>query len=463
MNQWSQTTWLRLMFLAVVATSLTTAYILQRRSGLLFAIVFLGAVTFGARWLWYRSAKTREKLGSIARIPIRWTGEHGKSLALVGAGSVSLVGLYSLWGGTQEARAAVEQLYASSSASDRSFETMDGSGVGQGEILEIPEAALSEVTLPIEEAYLETTAVSGDAPWLDMAEEWTATGGVAESATMDNEGFHDSESSFADHDPAASKAVGTYGAVLPVILVVSGLRSLWKHGGDVRQGRMGTKEALRSVGIDMVGTGGRLALFAGGAQAAGLLVGGTPLVIAGGILANLAVEPVLKRMQAWLRGDQGSLALAHVQQKLEAVGRVFAKKELQGQALLNLERFVETAHRRHGVPEKPTRSLRQLLIPSFADVLEEELYTLRNQEQLQLDDFAQKLRERLRDTQLREDYRALGELLYLNRQILLPGMEASMQKPIAQLDRALQRLAQKRPDPDSANQPKGWILAGGNS
>lgn len=417
MQQWTAKVWWTVVAVAVVAASLGTAYAMRRWWGLVVMLFILAGAALGLRWLWGRSAGLRQQLVKTVHAPIQWTGQHKRPLLAAGVGTVSLVGLYSLWGGTEQARAAVERL-------------AEAAAVEGGEAIAIPAESLEAAAggLPS----LDETVLYGDEMLAVEGQEVLAS----EAAVA-----VDAEDGWSQDSPETTRAVGSYGAVIPVIMVVSALRSLWKHGGQVTQGRMTPKEALKAVGVDMVGSGGRVALFAGGAQVAGLLVSGVPLIIAGGVLANLAGEPFLRRMQAWLKGDQGRLAQHNVQQKLEQTGRTFDQRQLLSRSLVNLEQFVQAAHAKNEIPAPPQRSLRQLLFPNVADILDEELYSLRRTEEQQLDVFAGELRQRLRDTLMRRDYRALGELLYLNRQVLLPGMEAEMQRPLSQLDRALQRLA----------------------
>ena len=419
MQQWTTKLWWTLIAAAAVTASLVTAYTMQRWWGVALVLVLVIGAAFGLRVLWARSATMRQQLVKTVHAPIQWTGQHKKPLLLAGMGTVSLVGLYSLWGGSEQARAAVEHLADSASLD-----------AGSGEAVAIPaerlEAAAGELPGVNEAVWYSEDAV------VLQGEDFAITG--EETIAVADDGW-------SENNAETTRAVGSYGAVIPVIMAVSALRSLWKHGGEVSQGRLSPKEALRAVGVDMVGSGGRVALFAGGAQVAGLLVSGVPLIIAGGVLANLAGEPFLRRMQAVLKGDQGQLAQHNVQQKLEQTGKIFDQKQLLSRSLVNLEQFVKAAHAKNELPTPVQPSLRQLLFPNVADILDEELYKLRRDEKQQLDSFADELRKRLRDTLLRRDYRALGELLYLNRQVLLSGMESEMQRPLSQLDRALQRLA----------------------
>ncbi|GEM_PF-4605789 len=428
MRGWTARTWLLIVLAAAASGSLLTAYMMQRWWGVVLVLAAAAALALLAGYLWRRSKRLRGRLKDAVRAPVKWSGQHPGRLALLGAGSISLVGLYSLLGGDAEARAAVEHLAPT-----------------RGELLNDPEA------VSVDAGQWESVSQNMS---LDAAlEGFEGISWVEEESLA--EGLLEPGAQESPEDLAGDRVVGSYGAVIPVFLLVSGLRSLWKRRGQMAEGHMTAKEALHAAGIDMVGSAGRIALFAGGAQAAGLLVGGVPVIVASGLLANMAGEPLLRRMQAWLRGDQGQLAQYNVRQRLEALGRSFDKQQLLPHALLNLERFVENAQSRQWVPKPPASSLRQQFFPSLADVLDEELYQLRIKQRQELDEFAEGLRNRLRDTMMRGDYCALGELLYLNRQVLLPGMENQVQKPLSQLDKALQRLGQNRADLRQAEPQEG--------
>ncbi len=361
----------------------------------LIAAGFIGSVIiWGAR----RAESLRQRFRQQVHQPLQTAGGKSKALLALGAGSVSLVGLYALLGADSQAQTAL------ANATDAS-----------------PDGTLVLDSADIDRMATETMGV----------DDWT----VSADAAMSEETAHLGEQEDTSH-------AGFLNAAIPAYLLFSGARSAWSTGNQYRQGSLSVKEGLLTVGADTATALARVIVVSSGARLAGMMVGGVPVIVLSGLAAGAAFEPVLRRMHAWLRGSQSELHERHIRNRLETLGRAFDRHRCLSTALYNLEKL--RAQSETAKPLLTAPSWYSLWFPTLWTVMHEEYQGLEMREHHRLLEFFDLLQERLRDAVLRQDYGELGEIVYFNRQHLLTGLEKQLQTPTAAVDRALQQKGLRR-------------------
>lgn len=369
---------------------LVTAFALRGWVGVLMVSLALTLLSGAGYWVLRRARRLRKRWRQQVHQPLQIRGGPSKALLALGAGSVSLVGLYGLLGADSQAQEAL------ASAAQWTSE---------------------------EPPVLDSTDLDRIASDHSEVEQWAES---LSTSTTGDEGSHETLLS----------------AAIPAYVLFSGARSAWSAGRQYRRGSLSAKEGLRAVGADTATALARVIVVSSGARLAGMIVGGVPVIVLSGLAAGVAFEPALSRIHAWLLGDRSTMAEQHIRNRLGSLGRTFDKQRCLSTALFNLQSLKSESIAARPATSEP--DWRSVLFPTLWTVVEEEYAELELREHERLQEFFDVLDERLRDAVLRRDYGELGEIVYFNRQHLLPGLEEQLQGPIAALDRALRQKGSKR-------------------
>lgn len=353
--------------------------------------------------------KLREQLRVLIHKPIEVVSNVEDHQKYYGVASVSLAALFIGLGGGEKALTLVQELDLHPTYSDQ--------------LLQIPEESLGINDLP--------------------------TDGLLD---LDDGNLVEIEVGGADRDGGAIPLIGD--TAIPVYALIGGVKSIWRNGKEIMTGQISLGQGFRNTGADLVTAIGSGAIFSGGIRLAGMVIststGTYPIILASGILANLATSPLLLQLNRFLRGDRLAFTQRMLQKKLKKLGKEFRQSENRVEMVGNIHDLVAELETEIVVREaqaKPT--LRSLFFPKVEDLLQEEYLEHLKEKQEKTQEYATRLEAKIeRMVVQRKDY-PLGELVYLNRSLFLKENAEEFVDVITDIENVFSKLSELREEAES--------------
>lgn len=361
--------------------------------------------------------KLREQLRVLIHKPIEVISNVEDHQKYYGVASISLAALFIGLGGGEKAMALVQEM------------DFDPNHLDQP--LQIPEESLGVDDLPtdglldLEDGNPKEIEVGGD-----------------------------------DSDGGAIPLIGD--TAIPVYVLIGGIKSIWRNGKEIMTGEISLGQGFRNTGADLVTAIGSGAIFSGGVRLAGMVIststGTYPIILASGILANLATGPLLFQLNRFLRGDRLVYTQRMLQKKLKKLGKVFRQSENRVEMVGKLDGLIAELDAEILFREEQAKpTLRSLFFPKVEDLLQEEYLEHLKKKKEETQEYAVRLEEKIeRMVVQRKDY-PLGELVYLNRSLLLKENEIEFADVITEIENVFIKLSELRKEVENRDRSSNSI------